>query len=136
MSMQGIRDWLRDNPGKAAEVMGRNARFIFFREIDGAGPIGAQGLPLTTGRSLAIDSSLLPLGVPLWLDTTWPASERPLRRLMVAQDVGSAIKGAVRGDFYWGSGEAALAQAGRMKQQGRYYIFLPESVAERRRTTS
>ena len=136
MSMQGIRDWLRANPEKASEVMSRNARYIFFREIDGAGPVGAQGLPLTAGRSLAIDSALLPLGVPVWLDTTWPASERPLQRLMVAQDVGGAIKGAVRGDVYWGSGEAALAQAGKMKQQGRYYIFLPETVAERRRTTS
>lgn len=131
-SMQKIRDWLRANPQKAREVMQRNARYIFFRPIDGDGPIGAQGVPLTAGRSLAVDASLLPLGVPLWLDTTWPGSDRPLRRLMVAQDVGSAIKGAVRGDFFWGSGEAALAQAGRMKQVGRYYLLLPVTVAERR----
>ncbi len=135
-SMQKIRDWLRANPQKAAEVMQRNARYIFFREIDGEGPIGAQGVPLTPGRSLAVDSALLPLGVPLWLDTTWPATDKPLRRLMVAQDVGSAIKGAVRGDFYWGSGEDALAQAGRMKQTGRYYLVLPRTVAERRKTAS
>lgn len=135
-SMQKIRDWLRANPERAREIMQRNARYIFFRPIDGEGPIGAQGVPLTPGRSLAVDSSLLPLGVPLWLDTTWPASDRPLRRLMVAQDVGSAIKGAVRGDFFWGSGEAALEQAGRMKQQGRYYLFLPASVAERREQAS
>src|SRR3546814_5047654 len=79
-------------------------------------------------------SALLPLGVPLWLDTTWPATDKPLRRLVVAQDVGSAIKGVVRGDFFWGSGEAALEQAGRMKQQGRYYLFLPKAVADRRQT--
>jgi membrane-bound lytic murein transglycosylase A len=135
-SMQQIRDWLRANPEKAEEIMQRNARYIFFRSIDGEGPIGAQGVALTPGRSLAVDSSLLPLGVPLWLDTTWPATEKPLRRLMVAQDVGSAIKGAVRGDFFWGSGEPALEQAGRMKQSGRYYLFLPKAVAERRQTAS
>ncbi len=135
-SMQKIRDWLRANPEKAQEMMQRNARYIFFREITGEGPIGAQGVALTPGRSLAVDSSLLPLGVPLYLDTTWPASDRPLRRLMVAQDVGSAIKGAVRGDFFWGSGEAALAEAGRMKQSGVYYLFLPRTVAERREQAS
>ncbi len=135
-SMQQIRDWLRANPERAAEIMQRNARYIFFRPIDGEGPIGAQGVALTPGRSLAVDSSLLPLGVPLWLDTTWPATDKPLRRLMVAQDVGSAIKGAVRGDFFWGSGEPALEQAGRMKQSGRYYLFLPKAVAERRGTAN
>ena len=87
------------------------------------------------GRSLAIDATLLPLGAPLWLDTTYPAGTpeagRPLRRLMVAQDTGGAIKGAVRGDIYWGSGEAALRYAGPMRQQGRYYLLLPKSVADR-----
>jgi len=135
-SMQAIRDWLRANPKKAREMMQRNARYIFFREIKGDGPIGAQGVALTPGRSLAVDSKLLPLGVPLYLDTTWPATDKPLRRLMVAQDVGSAIKGAVRGDFFWGAGEPALAQAGRMKQTGVYYLLLPRNVAERRRTAS
>ena len=114
--------------------MARNARYIFFREIDGDGPIGAQGVALTTGRSLAVDPKFMPLGAPIWLDTTWPGTAKPLRRLMVAQDTGSAIKGPVRGDFYWGSGEAALAEAGRMKQDGRYFLFLPRAVAERRRT--
>ncbi len=135
-SMQVIRDWLRANPEKAREVMQRNARYIFFREITGEGPIGAQGVALTPGRSLAVDSKILPLGVPLYLDTTWPATDKPLRRLMVAQDVGSAIKGAVRGDFFWGSGEAALAEAGRMKQNGTYYLLLPKAVAERRQRAS
>ncbi|MDH3596739.1 MAG: murein transglycosylase A [Rhodospirillales bacterium] len=135
-SMQGIRTWLRGNPQKAAAVMQRNSRYIFFRRIDGEGPIGAQGVALTAGRSLAVDPSFLPLGAPVWLDTTWPASDRPLRRLMVAQDSGSAIKGPVRGDFFWGAGEPALAQAGRMRQRGTYYLLLPKTVAERRRTTS
>ena len=135
-SMQEIRKWLRGNPQKAAAMMRRNTRYIFFRKIDGEGPVGAQGVALTAGRSLAVDPSFIPLGAPIWLDTTWPASDRPLRRLMVAQDTGSAIKGAVRGDFYWGTGEAALAEAGRMRQRGAYYLLLPNTVAERRRTTS
>ncbi len=135
-SMQEIRKWLRGNPQKAAAMMRRNTRYIFFREIDGEGPIGAQGVALTPGRSLAVDPAFMPLGAPIWLDTTWPASDRPLRRLMVAQDTGSAIKGAVRGDFFWGTGEPALAEAGRMRQRGAYYLLLPNAVAERRRTTS
>ena len=135
-SMQSIRDWLRANPDEAAEIMMRNARYIFFRWIDGEGPIGAQGVPLTAGRSLAVDTAVLPLGVPVYLDTTWPADGRPLRRLMVAQDTGAAITGILRADFYWGSGEAALTHAGGMKQQGAFYILLPKPVAERRATTS
>lgn len=129
-SMQAIRDWLRANPQRAQELMHRNERYIFFRLLDGPGPIGAQGVALTAGRSLAVDPEHLPLGVPLWLETFWPASQEPLRRLMVAQDTGSAIKGVVRGDFFWGSGEAALEQAGRMRQQGRYWLLLPLAVAD------
>jgi membrane-bound lytic murein transglycosylase A len=132
MSMQGIRDWLRANRDKADDLMRRNPRFIFFRKIDGPGPIGAQGVALTAGRSLAVDPAYMPLGAPVFLDTTDPVTKRPLQRLMVAQDTGSAIKGPVRGDFFWGSGEPALEKAGRMKQQGRYYLLLPQSVAARR----
>ena len=135
-SMQGIRAWLRGHPAEAAEMMQRNARYIFFRWIEGEGPIGAQGVPLTAGRSLAVDPKFLPFGAPLYLDTTWPGSNKPLRRLVVAQDMGSAIKGPLRGDFFWGSGEAALKYAGRMKQKARFYLLLPKSVAERRKTTS
>jgi membrane-bound lytic murein transglycosylase A len=136
VSMQAIRDWLRANPDQAKEIMERNKRYIFFRLIEGEGPVGAQGVALTARRSLAVDPKHLPLGAPLWLDTTWPASDRPLRRLVVAQDTGSAITGVLRGDLFWGFGEAALEQAGRMKQTGTYYLLLPKSVAERRRTTS
>ncbi len=140
-SMQAVRDWLRANPDQAAALMQKNPRYIFFREIDGPeataeGPVGAQGVSLTPMRSLAVDTGLLPLGAPLWLDTVWPpgAAEagEPLRRLMIAQDTGGAIKGAVRGDFFWGTGEAALARAGAMKEKGRYYLLLPKTVAERR----
>lgn len=140
-SMQAVRDWLRANPTQAAALMQKNPRYIFFREIDGPdataeGPVGAQGVTLTPMRSLAVDTGLLPLGAPLWLDTVWPPGAaqagEPLRRLMIAQDTGGAIKGAVRGDFFWGTGEAALDQAGAMKEKGRYYLLLPKPVAERR----
>ena len=116
--------------------MRKNARYIFFRKVEGEGPIGAQGVALTPGRSLAVDPAFLPLGAPIYLDTTWPGGERPLRRLMAAQDTGSAIKGPLRGDFFWGFGEAALKYAGRMKQEGVIYLLLPKSVAERRAGTS
>ncbi len=135
-SMQGIRDWLRAHPQEADDIMRRNARYIFFRWIEGEGPIGAQGVALTPGRSLAVDPAFLPLGAPLFVDTTWPGSDKPLRRLVVAQDIGGAIKGPLRGDFYWGSGAPALAQAGGMKQKVRLYLLLPKAVAERRKTTS
>lgn len=137
-SMQTIRAWLKSHPVEAVGWMQKNPRYIFFRPITGDGPIGAESLPLTPGRSLAVDTSFLALGLPLWLDTTWPVDlglarkGDPLRRLMVAQDVGSAIKGPVRGDIFWGSGETALTFAGSMKNQGSYYVLLPASVAARR----
>ncbi len=135
-SVQGIRDWLRANPEQAHEVMRRNRRFTFFRFIQGEGPIGGHGVPLTPGRSLAVDPAYLPLGAPIWLDTSWPGDNAPLRRLMVAQDIGGAIKGPVRGDFFWGYGEEALHYAGRMKQMGRYFLLLPKAVARRYAVTS
>ena len=137
-SMQTIRAWLKSHPAEATGWMQKNPRYIFFRPINGDGPIGAESLALTPGRSLAVDTGFLALGLPLWLDTTWPVDlglarkGDPLRRLMVAQDVGSAIKGPVRGDIFWGSGEPALTFAGSMKNQGSYYVLLPASVAARR----
>jgi membrane-bound lytic murein transglycosylase A len=133
VSMRSIGDWLRANPEPGRELMVRNARFIFFRELEGDGPMGAEGVALTPGRSLAVDRTYLPLGAPIWLDTHWPGDPaRPLRRLLVAQDTGAAIKGPVRGDLFWGFGETALAQAGRMKSRGRYYLLLPHTTAARR----
>ena len=130
--MQAIRRWIRANPGKARALLDEYPRYIFFREIEGDGPIGAQGVALTPGRSLAVDPQFVPLGVPLWLDTSQPGmSDQPLRRLVVAQDTGAAILGVVRGDLFWGTGEAAFEEAGRMKQPGRYYLLLPRAIAER-----
>ncbi len=135
-TLQAVRDWLRAHPAEARPLMQQNARYVFFKEIDGDGPVGADGVSLTPGRSLAIDATLLPLGARFWLDTTYPAGTpeagQPLQRLVVAQDIGAAIKGAVRGDLFWGTGDPALRYAGPMKQKGRYFLLLPNAVAERR----
>ena len=134
MSMQAIRAWLEANPGQAPAMMARNGSYVFFRETPeqaGApGPVGAQGVPLTPGRSLAVDRKFLPLGAPLWLDTTapYPDGERPLRRIVIAQDTGGAIRGPVRGDVFWGAGPQAAALAGHMKSPGRLFILLPQEL--------
>ena len=134
VSLQSIRKWLQDNPKRAREIMSRNKSYIFFREnteLDPAdGPLGAQNVPLTAGRSLAVDPRHIPLGAPLWLDTTapWPDGERPLRRVMIAQDTGGAIKGAVRGDVFWGASEQAEEIAGHMKSKGRFFVFVPRAA--------
>ncbi len=134
VSLQSIRDWLIAHPEQAKDIMARNKSYIFFREnteLDPSdGPLGAQNVPLTAGRSLAVDPRHIPLGAVLWLETTapWPDGERPLHRLMVAQDTGGAIKGAVRGDVFWGAGEQAEAIAGRMKSQGRFFVFVPRAA--------
>ena len=124
-SMDKIRDWLKDNPEIADVNMNENPRFIFHKISDAKGPIGALGVPLTAGRSLAVDTAFIPLGALLWLETSEP-SGKPLNKLVVAQDIGAAIKGAVRGDYFWGHGEEALLQAGKMNAQGQYYILMPK----------
>jgi membrane-bound lytic murein transglycosylase A len=139
VSLQTIRDWLRAHPADAATIMERNPSYIFFEEhpelAADDGPLGTEGVPLTAGRSLAVDRRFLPLGAPVWLDTEAPRPERPeeeeapLRRLMVAQDTGGAIKGVVRGDVFWGAGEPAEAIAGRMKGRGSIALLLPKALA-------
>ncbi|MFO1075225.1 MAG: MltA domain-containing protein [Geminicoccaceae bacterium] len=135
VSMQAIRAWLVAHPDQAPAVMAKNPSYVFFRELPGlataSGPLGAQGVPLTPGRSLAIDRKFLPLGAPAWLDTTAPMAgggEQPLRRLVVTQDTGGAIRGPVRGDLFWGSGPAAETAAGYMKSKGRLYLLLPRQL--------
>jgi membrane-bound lytic murein transglycosylase A len=134
VSLQSIRDWLIAHPDQAGEIMARNGSYVFFRErpeLDPEdGPIGAQGVPLTAGRSLAVDPHYIPLGAPVWLETTapWPEGPGPLRRMMVAQDSGGAIDGPVRGDVFWGTGERAEAVAGRMRSEGRYVVLLPRAA--------
>jgi membrane-bound lytic murein transglycosylase A len=129
-SMQSIRAWLAANPDPATDVMMQNARYIFFRELEGNAPVGAQGVELTAGRSLAVDRRAVPLGAPLWLETRDPLDPRePYNRLMIAQDVGHAIKGGIRGDIFFGHGPLAARRAGLMNQRGRYFILLPRPIS-------
>ena len=136
--MQAIRDGSTAHPERGVPASWtRNRSYIFFDErpelAPDEGPLGAQGVSLTAGRSLAVDPRYIPFGVPVWLDTTapWPEGDGPLRRLMVAQDTGGAIKGPVRGDVFWGAGERAEAIAGRMKSHGRYAVLLPKAADSR-----
>ncbi len=131
VSLQTIRAWLAANPDRMHEVMNRNPSYVFFREIEGDGPIGSQGTVLTPGRSLAVDGTVIPMGAPVWVSVDYQdANGRPVERLMVSQDTGGAIKGAVRGDIFWGSGVQAEALAGPMKARGRYYVLLPKTLTD------
>lgn len=126
-SMQGIKAWAARHPRKLQQFMNANPSYVFFKEIGvaGSGPIGTLGVPLTAERSIAVDPRVIPLGVPVFLSTTFPGSNKPLNRLMVAQDTGGAIAGAVRVDFFWGFGDSAGEIAGRMKQRGEKWVLLP-----------
>lgn len=132
VSMQNIRAWLEAHPDQAAEVMNINESYVFFRKLDGAGPLGAEGVALTPERSLAVDRKKLPYGAPVFVDAAAPeganADAARFQQLMVAQDTGGAITGAVRGDVFWGAGEKATRVAGMMKSPGHDYILLPKSV--------
>ena len=139
MSMQAIRAWLENNPDRQAEIFAYNPAYIFFRELPrgddrSAGPLGAQGVPLTPRRSLAVDRGIYPLGVPVWIDSFAPTGadgkSEPFQGLLVTQDTGSALKGSVRGDVFWGSGDDAGAIAGRMAASGRIFILLPRPRAQ------
>jgi len=137
VSMQSIRAWLSANPAEARAVMETNPSYVFFRVLDGDGPLGAEGVALTPGRSLAVDRSLIAMGMPLWLDAEDPLTPGArIRRTMMAQDTGGAIRGAVRGDVFWGAGADAAERAGKMRSPGRYWLLLPQAIAERRARNS
>lgn len=129
-SAQGIMTWAAANPGRQQELLNANPSFVFFKEekiVDPSkGPKGALGVPLTPQRSIAIDPQFIPLGVPVFLVTSQPATDAPLRRLMLAQDTGGAIRNAVRADYFWGFGAEAGQQAGKMKQSGMLWVLLPK----------
>jgi len=130
-SMPAIRAWLKANPEEGRTLLGRNPRYIFYGlNTASDGPMGTEGVALTPERSLAVDPRFVPLGAPVWLDSVDPAG-RPLRRLMMAQDTGAAIKGPVRGDVFWGAGETAFQIAGKMKSPGRLVVFLPRARSPR-----
>ena len=134
MSMQNIRQWANNNPLELDDLLNHNPSYVFFRELDGGikSPPGALGVPLTPGRSLAVDRRYIPLGAPVFVETSWPNSDRPLQRLMMAQDTGGAIKGRIRGDFFWGMGDAAGSKAGRMKQVAKFWVLLPHLNEEQK----
>lgn len=127
-SMQGIQAWAAANPAKLREALNANPSYVFFRELPVTedGPPGALGTPLVSGYSLAVDRRWVPLGAPVYLSTTYPLSEERLDRLMAAHDVGGAIRGVVRADFFWGTGAEAGTLAGRMRQQGRMWLLWPK----------
>ncbi len=125
-SMQGIKTWAAANPGKLQDALNVNASYVFFREsTDPRGVVGALGVPLVPQYSLAVDRRFIPLGAPVFLATTFPLSDQPLVRLAAAHDTGGAIRGAVRADFFWGSGPDAAIPAGRMRQSGRMWLLWP-----------
>jgi membrane-bound lytic murein transglycosylase A len=131
LTMEGLKWWLRADPGRGRALMHENKSYVFFRELPkgeaGEGPVGAQGVPLTPGRSLAVDASYHALGTPIFVTAPdLAAGGAPFRRLMVAQDVGSAIRGLERGDIFFGTGEAAGAIAGTTKHKARFYVLLPK----------
>ena len=132
---QGIKAWIIANPGRRQELFNANPSFVFFREDrladPSVGPKGSLGVPLTGGRSVAIDQTQLPLGAPIYLSTTEAGSEVPLQRLVMGQDTGGAIRGAVRADFFFGFGNEAMEHAGRMKQRGQLWVLMPRPAALR-----
>ena len=135
ISLHSIKNWLRSNPHQAEAIMSQNPSYVFFRKNRAQkkkadpiydGPLGAQGVPLTTGRSLAVDNRYIPYGSMVWVDLQHPMGKDNLQHLMVVQDTGGAIRGPVRGDYFWGFGKAAEYPAGLMKSVGRYFLFLPK----------
>lgn len=126
VTLTSVRDWLAAHPQETAALLDSNPSFIFFTQRDARldGPLGSLGVPLTPERSVAVDPAFIRLGLPVWLDSTWPDGTT-LRRLALAQDTGGAIKGAVRADLFLGRGNEAGRLAGEMKQPGQLYVLLP-----------
>ena len=134
MSLEALVAWLRSNPGEGRSIMRQNRSYIFFRLADELepeqGPIGGAGVPLTPGRSLAVDRTLWSYGLPFWLEGELPLAadvSEPLHRLLIAQDTGTAIVGPARGDYFFGTGHDAGTRAGLLRHGARFVVFLPKS---------
>jgi membrane-bound lytic murein transglycosylase A len=125
LSAQGMKKYIDKNPSKADEILNQNESYVFFKKSN-QGATGALGSVLTAKRNLAVDRSVIPLGMPVFLSTKNPVDKKPINQLMVAADVGGAIKGDIRADFFWGYGEDAFAYAGKMKEKGKMYILMPK----------
>ncbi|HAT7071251.1 TPA: hypothetical protein JAN90_00295 [Legionella pneumophila] len=135
-SMQRIKKYLEAHPKQMDKIINQNKSFVFFRKLSLEAALGSQGVALTPGYSLAIDKQWIPMGAPLWLNTTRPDSKnpdvnKPMQRLMIAQDTGGAIRGKVRGDVFWGGGDKATLIAGHMKNEGHYWLLLPAHALSR-----
>lgn len=134
-SKSAIMRYLEGQPNKASAILHQNKSFVFFQNLKQPIALGAQGMALTPGYSLAIDKKWIPLGAPLWLATKIPDknsdNEKQFQRLMIAQDTGGAIAGLMRGDVYWGSGEKAVFLGEHMKNEGRYWLLLPKHTFAR-----
>jgi membrane-bound lytic murein transglycosylase A len=131
VTMASIRAWMKAHPPEGAALRRDNPSFVFFREIAGDGPLGAERVALSAGRSLAVDRAFVALGLPVWLEVQQRYTPEVIRRLVIAQDAGGAIKGPVRGDLFWGHGDTAAEGAGAMNATGRYYLLLPRAIAAR-----
>jgi membrane-bound lytic murein transglycosylase A len=132
-SMQRIRKYFKTHPAEIVPILNQNKSFVFFNNLRQDAALGTQGVPLTPGYSLAVDRTWVPLGAPIWLNTTRPTAhskQTAFQRLLIAQDTGGAIRGAVRGDVYWGAGEEATFVAGHMKNKGLYWLLLPKHIIE------
>ena len=124
-SMPAIRDWLQAHPQEAQKLMRKNKRYIYFREIQGETPYGTAEVVLTPERSVAVDTTYIPMHTMMFLNTSTPDGA-PIQKMVMAQDTGAAIKGGIRADYFWGHGERAFENAGRMNQAGSYYVLLPK----------
>ncbi len=126
VSAQVIKNWVRRNPVDGMELLYHNPSYVFFRKLkdhaSDLGPLGAMNRPVTSGRSVAVDPAFVPLGAPIWIEK---GGKRPIRRLMIAQDTGSAIKGAQRADIFFGTGDKAGRAAGRLRDPGRMVVLMP-----------
>jgi membrane-bound lytic murein transglycosylase A len=131
-SMQGITAWARANPQRVAELLNQNPSYVFFRELPlgdpNAGPVGALAVPLTAGYSVAVDPRFIPLGAPVVIGTEHPVTGTPLRRLVLAQDTGGAIRGPLRFDLFWGFGAEAAHPAGRQRHDVQAWLLVPRGV--------
>ena len=136
ITMARLREWIATHGTAGTALMEENPSYVFFKEISDSGPLGSENVVLTAGRSLAVDRRFIPLGMPLWLDATQRFVDGAIRRLVVAQDTGGAIKGPVRGDLYCGSGDAAGQEAGALNANGRYALLVPRAVAPRSLATA
>ncbi len=130
LSMQSIRAWGAAHPDQLPDLLAQNPSYVFFRIMPDTVPLGALGVPVTGGYSIAVDPRAIPLGAPVWLATSQPESTVPLDRLVLAQDTGGAIRGNVRADVYFGLGNAAGDEAGKMKQQGQIWVLLPKGIGD------